>query len=74
MIFYYLWRRGLLRVADRSKLAYFFGAAQEPLALSRRWPLLTAINWGKALVWPPYARAVVGWLHYRVELYDGLQG
>ncbi|MFP6625760.1 MAG: hypothetical protein VCA74_01675 [Deltaproteobacteria bacterium] len=74
MIFWHLWRAGLLARVDREKLAFFFGAGGEKLALSRRWPLLTAINWPKALLWPAYARAVAGWLAYRVELYDGLQG
>ncbi len=74
MIFYYLWRAGLFRIADREKLSFFFGATADPLYLSRRWPLLTAVNWPRAFVSPSYARAVASWLRYRAELYDGLQG
>ena len=74
MIFYYLWRAGLFRIADTEKLRFFFGATADPLFLSRRWPLLTAVNWPKALVSPRYAKAVASWLRYRTELYDGLQG
>ena len=74
MIFYHLWRAGLFRIADREKLRFFFGATADPLFLSRRWPLLTAVNWPRALVSPSYARAVASWLRYRAELYDGLQG
>ena len=39
MIFFALWRRGLLRRADREKLGYFLGVAGGPLTLSRRYPL-----------------------------------
>ena len=74
MIFYYLWRAGLFRIADTEKLRFFFGDTADPLFLSRRWPLLTAVNWPKALISPRYAKAVASWLRYRTELYDGLQG
>jgi len=74
VIFYFLWRDGVARRADREKILFFFGLTPDPLALSRRWPLVTAINWLRALFSPRYARAVAGWLRYRVELYDGLQG
>jgi hypothetical protein len=74
VIFYHLWRAGLLTGADREKLSYFFGVSEDPLVLSRRWPLITAIDWVRALFSPAYARAVAGWLRYRAELYDGLQG
>ena len=56
------------------KVLYFFGVTPSPLYLSRRWPLVTAINWLKALFSPSYARAVTTWLRYRLELFDGLQG
>lgn len=67
-------RAGLFRAVDGEKLRFFFGATSNPLYLSRRWPLLTAINWPRALFSPSYARAVASWLRYRTELYDGLSG
>lgn len=74
MIFLYLWRVGLFSAADAEKISFFFGATENPLFLSRRWPLLTAINWPKALFSPKYARAVATWLSYRAQLYDGFSG
>ena len=74
MIFYYLWRSGVLSSVDAEKLRFFFGATTNSLFLSRRWPLLTAINWPRALFSPTYARSVARWLGYRTELYDGLRG
>ena len=74
MFFYYLWRQGLLDATDGEKIRFFVGATGNVLYLSRRWPLLTAISWPRALFSPRYARAVVTWLLYRSELYDGLQG
>jgi len=74
VIFYYLWRSGLAGRLDREKFLFFFGLTANPLYLSRRWPLVTAVGWLRALSSPSYARAVVGWLSYRVELFDGLQG
>ena len=74
MIFYYFWRDRIIARADREKLLFFFGLTPNPLYLSRRWPLFTSINWLKAFFSPRYARAISGWMRYRVELYDGLQG
>ena len=74
MIFFYLWRRRLLARANGEKFRYFFGLTPNALYLSRRRPLIGAINWPRALVSPSYARSVVTWLEYRVELFDGLQG
>ena len=74
MILFYLWRAGLLRQTDREKLRFFFGATEDPLFLSRRQPLMAAVRWPSALFWPPYAKAVVRWLSYRADLYDGRQG
>lgn len=74
MIVWYLWRAGLTRALNREKVLFFFGLTSNPLFLSRRWPLITAIHWLQALVSPSYARAVTKWLRYRVELFDGLQG
>jgi hypothetical protein len=74
VIFFYLWQYGMLRAADAEKLRFFLGATSNPLFLSRRWPLLTAVNWLRAVFSPSYARAVARWLRYRADLYDGLQG
>jgi hypothetical protein len=74
LILYFVWRRGLLRRLDREKALFAIGWTREPLALSRRRPLLRAIDWPRAVFSPAYARAVATWLQYRVELYDGLQG
>lgn len=74
MIFYYLWRAGLLARTDREKLRFFFGATPSPLLLSRRMPLVASIEWLRAMVDPRYAKAVAGWLTYRADLYDGRQG
>ncbi|HEY2775333.1 MAG TPA: hypothetical protein VGK20_14900 [Candidatus Binatia bacterium] len=74
MIFWYLWRAGLLGRADREKLRFFFGASADPLSLSRRTPPASAIRWPRALVDPGYARAIAAWLAYRADLYDGKQG
>jgi hypothetical protein len=74
VILYYLWRSGLAGRVDREKFLFFFGLTSNPLYLSRRWPLVTAVAWLRALFSRRYARAVVAWLSYRVELYDGLQG
>ena len=74
MIFYYLWRAGLLGRADREKLRFFLGTGPSPFLLSRRMPLVASVNWVRALVDPRYARAVASWLSYRADLYDGRQG
>ncbi|MFN2375145.1 MAG: hypothetical protein ABR538_01325 [Candidatus Binatia bacterium] len=74
MIFFCLWRAGLLRRTDREKLRFFFGVTEDPFYLSRRRPLVASIRWGRALVHPAYARAVASWLLYRADLYDGRQG
>lgn len=74
MILYYMWRFGLLGRTDTEKLRFFVGATADPLYLSRRWPLLTALDWVRALFVPRYARAAARWLAYRAELYDGLTG
>ena len=74
MILYYLWKQGLLARTDREKLLFFLGLTRNPTFLSRRWPLLTSVNWLRAMVSPAHARALAGWLRYRLELYDGLSG
>lgn len=74
MIFLLLWRAGLLRRMNAEKIRFFFGATDNPLYLSRRMPLVSAISWPRALISPRYARAVTGWLAYRADLFDGLSG
>lgn len=74
MILWFLWRAGLLGRMNAEKVRFFFGATHNPLYLSRRSPLVSAISWPKALVSPRYARAVAGWLAYRADLFDGRAG
>ena len=74
MILLALWRRGLLRRADREKLGYFLGIAGGPLTLSRRYPLWRILRPVRLLVSPRYAEAVATWLEYRMNLYDGFEG
>jgi len=74
VIFLFLWRAGLVRRMNAEKIRFFFGATSNPLYLSRRTPLVSAVSWLRALVSPRYARAVVGWLAYRADLFDGLSG
>ena len=74
MLVYYLWKDGLLRRIDREKLLFFLGQSGSAMVLSRRWPLLTAFNWPKALFSPRYARSLTTWLGYRVALFDGGSG
>ena len=74
MIFLALWRRGLFRRADREKFGYFFGLSPDPLALSRRFPMWRILSVPRLLCSPAYARAVAGWLEYRMNLFDGSEG
>jgi hypothetical protein len=74
VILYALWRRGLLRRADREKLRFFLGMTGGPLTLSRRYPLWRILRPVRLLVSPRYAAAVAGWLEYRMNLYDGFEG
>jgi hypothetical protein len=69
-----LWRRGLLGRMDREKLRFFLGLADDPLALSRRYPLWRILGVGRLLVSPRRAAAVARWLEYRMNLFDGLEG
>jgi hypothetical protein len=69
-----LWRRGLLRRADREKLRHFLGAVPDPLALSRRYPMWRILSAGRLAFSPRYAAAVARWLEYRMNLYDGVEG
>ena len=74
MIVYYLWRSGLWRQLDREKWAYFFGRSTERLWLSWTYPLWRSLDLVGLLFRPRYAAGVVGWLEYRVALYEGRQG
>jgi hypothetical protein len=74
VIFFYLWRAGLLGRADREKLGFFLGLTGGSLFLSRRWPPVASVQWLRAMIDPAYARSVAAWLLYRADLYDGRQG
>lgn len=74
MILLALWRRGLLRRADREKLLYFFGVAGSPLALSRRFPLWRILRPARLVFSRRHAEAAARWLEYRMNLYDGVEG
>jgi len=74
VIFLALWRRGLLRRADREKLTHFLGLSRDRLALSRRYPMWRILSWSRLLLSPAYAGAVARWLEYRANLYDGNEG
>jgi hypothetical protein len=74
LILYEIWRQGLLRHIDREKLAFAFGMGTGPLALSRSNTLVRSISLSRAIFSPAYARALGGWLRYRLELYDGTAG
>ena len=74
MILVALWRRGLLRRADREKLGYFLGLSRDPLSLSRRYPMWRILPWPRLLLSPAYAAAAARWLEYRMNLYDGGEG
>ena len=74
MILYYLVKFGIIARIDREKILFFLGLTPNPLYLSRRWPLVKAIDWPRAICSPSYARNLATWLAYRTELYDGAQG
>ena len=74
MILLALWRRGLFRRADRDKIRYFLGRGPDPLLLSRRYPMWRILGLSRLLLSPRYARAVAGWLEYRMNLFDGVEG
>ena len=74
MILLALWRRGLLRRADREKLRFFLGLDADPLTLSRRFPMWRILHPLRLLVSPRYAGAVARWLEYRMNLFDGVEG
>jgi hypothetical protein len=74
VILYEAWRLGLFRSIDREKIVFALGLGKNPLLLSRHHRLMRSINLPRAVFSPAYARSLAGWLRYRLELYDGLQG
>lgn len=74
MIVLALWRRRLLRRADREKLRHFLGLHPDPLALSRRYPMWRILHPLRLLVSRRYADGVARWLEYRMNLFDGIEG
>ncbi len=74
MILLALWRRGLLRRADREKVRFFLGLGPDPLLLSRRYPLWRILSLPRLTFSPRYAAAVACWVEYRMNLYDGVEG
>jgi len=74
VILFVLWRRGLLRRADREKVRYFLGLDRDPLALSRQYRMWRILSWPRLLFSPRYAGAVARWLEYRMNLFDGVEG
>jgi hypothetical protein len=69
-----LWKRGLLRRADREKVRWFLGRDPDPLTLSRRYPMWRILPLLRLIVSPRYAAAVSAWLEYRMNLFDGVEG
>lgn len=74
MILIEVWRRRLCRRVDAEKVRFFLGLVPDRLALARRYPLWRALSWGRMLFSPRYAKAAGGWLQYRMDLYDGVEG
>lgn len=73
MLLYYLVKSGLWRSLDREKWQFFLGRTR-PEMLSHQRPLWRAIPWGRAIFSPRAARQILGWLRYRVDLFDGQAG
>jgi len=74
VILWSLWRRGLLRRADREKIGLFLGWGSDPLQLSRRYPLWRSVGKFRLLFSPAYAEGAARWIEYRMNLFDGLEG
>lgn len=73
MLLWLLLRTGLWRSMDGEKVRYFLGLTPK-LALSRNQPLWRSLPWFRALFSPREARAILVWLRYRIELFDGQAG
>jgi hypothetical protein len=74
VILWALWRRGLLRRADREKIGLFLGWTPDPLQLSKRYPLWRSLGTVRLLLSPAYAEGVARWMEYRMNLFDGVEG
>jgi len=74
MILWVLWRRRLLGRLDGEKLRWAFGRDDDPLTLSRRYPLWRIVASWRALFVPAHAAGVARWLEYRLNLFDGVEG
>jgi hypothetical protein len=74
VIWWALWRRGLLQRANREKIGFFLGLAPDPLQLSRRYPLWRSLGVFRLLFSPAYAAGVARWMEYRMNLFDGIEG
>lgn len=74
MILLALWRRGLLGRVDGEKLRYLLARGADPLLLSRRYPLWRRLVTLRALGSLRHAAAMASWLHYRMNLFDGVEG
>ena len=70
MVLLHLIATGLWKRLDLEKIRFFFGWTS-PLFLSHARPMARHLNWLGLLVRPDYARAVVDWLAWRMDLYDG---
>jgi hypothetical protein len=73
VILYDVWRSGLWRAMDAEKLRFFLGRTPRG-HLSHDRPLWRSVPWRKALFTASGSQAVLAWLRYRIELYDGLAG
>jgi hypothetical protein len=70
MVLIHLLQTGLWRRLDWEKVRFFFGWTS-PLFPSHADSLCSNLRWWRLLVEPGYAKAVVDWLIWRVDLYDG---
>ena len=70
MVLIYMLRTGLWGRLDWEKVRFFLGWTG-PLLMSHARPLASSLKWWRLVFDPRYAKAVVDWLFWRVELYDG---
>lgn len=73
MILYLIWKSGLWRAVDREKVRFFLGWTPAVM-LSNQSPPWRHFPWGRAMFSMREARAILDWLRYRIELFDGLAG
>ena len=75
MILWALWRRGLLRRADREKIELFLGRAARSARCSPGAIRSGAVSGiARLVVSPSHAAGVARWLEYRMNLFDGVEG